>query len=141
MSESAKISTPDLEWTVHIARRDPLKAAAVFIFISALSLFSGLVLSSVFFSFFAFAVLLISLMSYFFPVYYRLDTEGVGIRILFHRRQRPWADFKRWETDGKSIKLMTMKTRSRLENYRGWLIHTEADKREKILNYIREHID
>ncbi len=127
-------------WKITLVRRNPAKGVAVLLFIIVLSVFTGMLTQSALMTLLALVVLSASVAQYFIPVTYDLDDKGVKISMLLHHRYREWGDFKRWETDGKSIKLLTMKTPSRLDNYRGWLLITEPGTRQEVMNLVGEKL-
>lgn len=128
-----------LAWRSLPARRSLLRTAlvvftliALFIFISwyTASLFMGLVLT---------VVVTLSLGSYFSPTWYTLTAEGVTVRTLATRLQRPWNVYRSHWPDKNGVLLSPFPHPSRLENFRGVFIRFE-DNREAVLNFVRRFV-
>ena len=130
----------DLTWKVHLVKNNPRKGIAVFVFIIVLSFFSGIVSQSILIATLALIVLLVSTSQYFIPITYYLSDDELRIETPFQKKTRKWTDFKRWEKDKKSIKLLTMKNSSRLDNYRAWLLITEGSTRDLAEKFIQEKL-
>lgn len=134
------LTMSEVTWKVHLFKRDPVKGIAVAVFVLALSIFSGIAADSALISMLAAIVLTGAVSQYFIPVTYHLDEENITVETPFQKKTRAWNDFKRWEKDRKSIKLLTMENPSRLDNYRAWLLITEKNTRLNAEKLIKEKL-
>ncbi|MCK5519558.1 MAG: hypothetical protein KAI81_00470 [Candidatus Marinimicrobia bacterium] len=130
----------DISWKINLFKKNKQKGIAVIIFILVLSIFSGIAAQSIFIAVLALLILSISVSQYFMPLSYHLDDENVIIETPFQKKIRKWDNFKRWEKDKKSIKLLTMLNASRLDNYRAWLLLTEKTTRVAVETLVKEKL-
>ena len=142
---NSQTSTPsnfqtDISWKINLFKKNKQKGIAVIIFILVLSIFSGIAAQSIFIAVLALLILSISVSQYFMPLSYHLDDENVIIETPFQKKIRKWDNFKRWEKDKKSIKLLTMLNASRLDNHRAWLLLTEKTTRVAVETLVKEKL-
>jgi hypothetical protein len=64
-------------------------------------------------------ILLLFLAGFFFPTFYRLDSESASVRGLITRKRRSWSDVKRYYLGKKGVHLSLTERPSRLEGARG----------------------
>ncbi len=107
-----------LRWSIHLARKYPVKLACIISLIalvSAAAYFAvGLALSVG-----AVLVLLGSLADFLFPVTYVLTTDGAACNMLFKSSRIRWERVKHCYVDAKGIKLSPLDRISKLEAFRG----------------------
>ena len=121
-----------LSWNIHMARRNPSRAIAVAILILICSYFIYYTMEDFFFTFIATFVLVMMVLPYYLPTTYTLTEEGVTRKMLFSKQHRAWSEFNRYNTDKNTIQLYTMKKKSRLDNYRSFLIICNKNKEQVI---------
>lgn len=137
--ESTGGNSAELSWRSFPARRSFLRTALVIVILIALfgfiswyttSLFMGLVLT---------IVVTLSLGSYFSPTWYTLTDEGIAVRTLVTKMQRPWNVYRSHWPDKNGVLLSPFPVPSRLENFRGVFIRFE-DNREAVLEFVRRFV-
>lgn len=113
-----------LTWRVHLARRQPLRAAAAAFFVIASAAAAyGLWLHPLAAAVTGFLVLS-AVAEFLLPISYRIGPDGVWCRSFLSLRHLAWPDVKRCYRDARGVKLSPLSRRSRLEAYRGiylWL--------------------
>jgi hypothetical protein len=86
------LSEAEIAWTVHPARRSPVRASlAVGVAVLAAT-FAAAVGRSTTFAVFAALFVVLSVASFLFPTHYRLFPDGVEVRVLGARRRRKWSE-------------------------------------------------
>lgn len=87
----------------------------------------------------ALGVLGASLSPYFFPTHYLLDEQGVQIRRLGRRQQRPWSQFRRADLHPDGIFLSPLPRASRLDGFRGCFLRAPRDP-EAVRRFVHAHV-
>ncbi len=128
-----------LSWKINMVKQNPAKGVSVAVFILALSVFAGTTADNVLFVFISFIVLGIYVLPYYLPVTYTLTETSVIIKTGWMKKERNWSEFRRWEQSGNAVKLYTMKNRSRLDNYRAWLLRT-GQRIDDVVTIVSEKI-
>lgn len=109
---------PPLTWRVHRARETPVRTAITVVFIALFVVFTwisfGPLLAVV-----ALVVLLVSVHTYFLPVSYRFDEQGVEVDKVVLRYRYEWGRFRRWFRTTGGIVLSPFSARTWLDNFRG----------------------
>ncbi len=129
-----------VEWTVHLARRDPRKTAAALLTAAAGAVVAGLGFRSLAAGILTVVLLLGSLSDYLLPVRYRLGPEGIEARGLLFRRKMQWSQVRRILRDPAGVKLSPLPRHSRREAYRGIYLWYEGNEPEvtAIIAHYRE---
>jgi len=80
------------------------------------------------------AVLLVwgQVAGFFLPTRFALNEEGVSVRGLVSRRQKPWSEFRSWYVDREGLLLSPFTERSRLERFRGVSLQFHGNREEVI---------
>jgi hypothetical protein len=78
----------------------------------------------------AVVVLGISVGPFFLPTGYRLDPQGVEVRLPWRRRRRAWSDFRTVHAGGELVVLSPFLRRTWLETLRGETLRTEGNRGE-----------
>jgi hypothetical protein len=128
-----------LSWRVHLAARQPRKAAAAALTIVAAGVLAhfawpGLPLGPV-----TAALLFLSLSEFFLPIHYRLTETDVSQRAGLSLRRMAWSQVRRWAVDTQGVRLSPLAGNSRLQAFRGvylWL----PDDPEPVLTMIRSRL-
>ncbi len=128
-----------LSWKIHMARSNPTRAIAVIILILICSYFIFFTLEDVFLTLISTFVLLLMVLPYYLPVTYILSEEGVSKKMLFSNQSRSWKEFHRYKRDKNAIQLYTLKRKSRLDNYRSFLIICNKNK-DEVMKIVQENI-
>ncbi|MCX7642931.1 MAG: hypothetical protein N2116_03885 [Armatimonadetes bacterium] len=115
-----------MEWTIHMARKQPAKAAAT-IAIIAFVLAIGWVSVHPFVAFLMALLLLNAVGEFLFPVRYRVTKEGVEMSSFLHERKIRWEQIRRLETFPDRLFLSPYLKPNRLDNLRGFWIRWDGD--------------
>lgn len=110
-----------MEWTVHLARRQPLKAVAV-IFIIAFVVAFGWLFVHPFVAFLMGLFLLNAVSEFLFPVRYKLTNDGVQVSSFLHDRSMGWEQVRRLDVFPNGVFLSPYLKPNKLDSLRGvWL--------------------
>lgn len=128
-----------VSWTVHPFKERPFLGTLVVIFLLFLMASLGystrstpLVIVGTFF-------FLVSLSSFFFPTRYFLCSDEVVMRGLFTQRE-PWEKFFRYIETEEGVVLSPLPSPGPRDNYRGVYLRLPPEKREEILEILRQKI-
>ncbi len=120
------LSQDTLSWTVHRARETPartaLAAAFVFVFLTFVAVFFGLMLAVL-----GAVVLFVALNAYFLPVTVTFHARGVTIDKRLYKAEYQWSQFRRWVRTSGGIVLSPFSRRNYLDNFRGVHLMLPAD--------------
>ena len=108
-----------LEWTVHLARRNPRKTALALVILALAAVAAWWGFQSILAGILSLVLLLGSVSDYLFPVRYRLSEDGIEAAGLVFRRRMKWGEVRRVVRDDLGVKLSPLSRHSRLEAYRG----------------------
>jgi len=112
---------PLMEWTVHLARRQPVKAAIV-VLVIALTLAVGWVWVHPLIALLMGLFLLNAVGEFLFPLRFRVTKEGVEVSSFLHDRKLRWEQIRRMEVYPNGVFLSPYPKPSQLDNLRGiWL--------------------
>jgi hypothetical protein len=112
---------PLMEWTVHLARRQPFKAAIV-VLVIALTLAVGWLWVHPLIAFLMGLFLLNAVGEFLFPLRFRVTREGVEVSSFLHDRKLRWEQIRRMEVHPDGIFLSPYPKPTQLDNLRGiWL--------------------
>jgi hypothetical protein len=129
-----------LEWSIHQARREPLKAVVTAIFIITVAIFIWIATLDLFLFILALIILIASVLPFYLPITYRLTDVELIIKTGWMQRRRPWSAFRRWEKAGLHFRLCTMAQPSRLDNYRSWLIRAKGSNKTQLQIFLENKI-
>lgn len=114
-------SQPLMEWSIHMARKQPAKAVLA-IAIIAFVIAVGWVWVHPFIAFLMALFLLNVVGEFLFPIRYRVTKEGIEVSSFLHDRKIRWEQIQRFEVFNDSLFLSPYPKPSRLDNLRGvWL--------------------
>lgn len=133
------IVTAPLTFSLHLARRNPWKAAAAVALILAASLIAGYSLRSSTLALLTLLLLVASISDFLFPIHFQLTDTGVTVRGLLHRRYLEWEKVRRVSRDKLGVKLSPLLYPSRLDAYRGIYVWFENNS-EEVMDYIAHHV-
>jgi len=105
-------------WSVHRSRETPVRTIAVTVFILAFLVFVYWAFQLLF-TILALIVLFVTLHSYFLPITYTLNDDGVTIDKYILRHTYPWQQFRRYFRTSGGIVLSPFPKKSFLDNFRG----------------------
>jgi hypothetical protein len=135
----------EITWRVHPAAERKGTAVLVLLLIGGLSVLSAFWMQGVYWGIFAFLVLSLSLESFFLPTRFALRPEGVGVRKLFSRAQRPWSAFRSAWFDRSGVTLSPFSRRHWLETYRGIRLRFSAREgapgADAVRRYLLDHLN
>jgi len=138
--EACRLAHARLTWTVHLARRQPRRTAALLFVIVAASIAAAYGFGSGFWGLLALALLVASVSDFLFPVRYSIGPEGVEVRGPIHRRRMTWQQVRRVAKDDRGVKLSPLSRPSRLEAYRGIYLWF-ADNADAVMASIAHHTE
>ncbi len=138
-----------LAWRVHPAADRLGLGIVVFGLIVALSVLVGFWMEGIYWSFFAFAVLFLSLEAFFLPSRFELTADGVTVHKPFSNMTRPWDHFRRVVFDPVGVTLSPFARRHWLESYRAVRLRFGTPERgegsdptrEEVRRFVIEHVD
>ncbi len=128
-------SQPVMSWSVHLARRHPVKAIVSLAFVAAATV-AGSILAGPYVALFVAVALVFSLSDFLFPVKYFITTEGVSCRMLLKSCEIKWQDVKRCYLDDFGIKLTPLDRVSRVEAFRGVYLRF-GDNQEQVIETVK----
>lgn len=125
--EKRTTAQPLMEWTVHLARKQPLKATATIAVIASV-LAVGWVWVHPFIAFLMALFLLNAVGEFLFPVHYKVTEEGVKLSSFLHDRELRWEQIRRMSIFPDSLFLSPYPKPSRLDNLRGIWLRWDGEK-------------
>jgi hypothetical protein len=125
----------ELSWRSYPARRSLARTATVVVILIALFAFISWYTASLFMGLVLTMVVALSLASYFTPTWYTLTDEGIAVRTLVTKMQRPWSVYRSCWPDKNGVLLSPFPHPSRLENFRGVFIRFE-DNRDEVVRFV-----
>ncbi len=139
------VSAPEISWTVHPMRENPAKGI-LFWFILAFVVwmvywnikpsFSNA--QSVFFTFFAALILLLSLTSFYLPTLFEINERGILIKRLFYSKRFKWEKVNSIKEERTGLFISPFAVRSRLENHRGLFLYFRSN-RDQVIEAVRHY--
>jgi hypothetical protein len=95
---------------------------------------------SLFWGLFSFAVLFLSLESFYFPTRFLLEEQKVTVIRRFSRSEREWSVFRRCTVDRDGLTLSPFARSSWLEAYRAIRLRFLPGNREAVVAFVRQHL-
>lgn len=135
----ARPETVEMQWHVHLARRDPRRALGVVLFIIASAAVAYAVWHHPLAALITAVLVGSSVAEFLVPIHYRITCDGISCRNFLSVRYLKWADVRRCYRDARGVKLSPLSKRSRLEAFRGiyvWL----GDQPDAVLETIRHYL-
>ncbi len=131
---------PALEWRVWPLMRSPGRGvvAALIVVGSVIGVWSWT--GSAALTALSVAVLALSVRPFFLPTGYRLDPEGVEVRLPWRRKRRPWSEFRTVHAGGELVILSPYGRRTWLEGVRGETLRVEGSL-EEVQAYAERMVD
>lgn len=129
-----------LDWTVHPFRDRQRLGYGILAVILAVSLLAASWARSGFWGFFSFAVLFLSLESFYFPTRFVLEERKLTVIKRFSRSEREWSIFRRCLEDREGLTLSPFTKSSWLETYRAIRVRFGRGNREEVKGYIRDRL-
>ena len=136
MPPKKKKEMGSLSWTSHPARLRPKTTIILILFITGLAVGIYFSFESIFLSLFSIIVLVASLSSFFFPIRYTLDDEGVTIKGIFTKRTRSCSYFHSYYYDRKGVQLSTFSYPSRLDPFRGFSLQFGKGNKDAVIEFV-----
>jgi len=137
--------TAEIAWRVHPAAERRGMAVFVLGLILVLSVLAAAWMRGAYWGLFAFAVLFLSLESFFLASRYALGPEGVRVERAFSKSERAWSSFRSAWFDAGGVTLSPFGRRHWLETYRALRLRygrtPEAPAREAVNQYLLAHLD
>ena len=131
---------PDtLTWRVHPARERPLAACGALAVIAAMAWLAADLMEHAGWGVFAAIVLLMALQRFFVPSEYRIDAEGVTVRLPWRTQRYRWAAVRRFVYGARGGFLSSRARPSALDAFRGIPLLFDR-RREEVISCIRRHL-
>lgn len=128
-----------LEWTSHPARKRPLITILLVIFLTALVLIVYSLTESYLFTAIGAVVLWGSLTQYFMSTRFILSEQGVKVRYVINKIEKPWSQFRTYYRDKNGVLLSPFVRPSRMENFRGLYVRFDNNQ-DEVMNVVSERI-
>jgi hypothetical protein len=135
------VTEDPLDWTVHPFRNRPGMGWGILILILGMSTGAVLYAGSVFWGIFCFAVLFLSLESFYFPTRFVLTPEKLMVSRRFSRSEREWRIFRRCYADPVGLTLSPFTRSNWLESYRSIRLRFGTDNRDRVVAYVRDRLE
>jgi hypothetical protein len=125
-----------MKWSVYPAQHNRTKTILTLSFVAAFLIFVA-VFYGLFWSIFGFAVLFLSLFSYFFPTRYEVNEREVIVKNIFSTQKRSLAEFKKVYRGKNGILLSPFRRKTFLNQFRGvfLLLPSNRDEIEKYVEH------
>jgi len=134
------MSVGTLDWKVHPFRERPVVGWGVLVGIAAFSVAARIIGGSWFWIPLCFAVLFLSLESFYFPTRFVLEEEKLVVIRRFSRSEREWKVFRRCLLDRHGATLSPFAKASWLEAYRAIRLQFGPENREAVIGFLRERL-
>lgn len=118
VKQNQEAAQPLMEWTVHMARKQPLKAAATIVII-AFTIAAGWVWVHPLIAFLMGLFLLNAVGDFLFPIRYKVTEEGIEVSSFLRDKKVRWEQIRRLNVFHDSVFLSPYPKPSRLDNLRG----------------------
>ena len=125
-----------LEWRIHLAAREPGRAALVWLIVAAAGGWAVFLFQHVVPGLITALLLTGAAGEYLLPVTYRLTTAAAEARNPLMWRRIAWSDVRRVHATGNAVKLSPLKYGGRREAFRGVLLRC-PENRPAVLDAIR----
>ncbi|MDM7916031.1 MAG: hypothetical protein QUU85_12315, partial [Candidatus Eisenbacteria bacterium] len=129
-----------LDWTIHPFAERRRRGIAVLAAILAFSVGASFYSGHVYWGLFSFAVLFLSLESFYFPTRFVLEDAKLTVIRRFSKSEREWGAFRRCLLDGNGLTLSPFSKSSWLEEYRAIRLRFGPRERDEVVRFVREHV-
>ena len=129
-----------LEWKVHPFSERRTLGWGVLAGIAGFSILAGVWGGAWFWTFLSFALLFLSLESFYFPTRFILEEDKLIVVRRFSRSERQWSVFRRCLVDGEGITLSPFARASWLEAYRAIRLRFGPENRDAVLAFLEGHL-
>ena len=130
----------ELRWTVHMAKKEPKKAAVVIAVAMVGGLFGIALIGSVWMFPLGALVILLGTADFLLPVHFELSEKGASRRCGISVSTIPWERVKRVVEGEDGVKVSPLAKSSRLAPFRGVFLLSDGNKQEILssIEYWRE---
>ena len=126
-------------WRIHPARERPMAACGALAVIGAMAWLAADLMEHAGWGVFGAVVLLVALQRFFLPSEYRVDAEGVTVRLPWRTQRCRWAAVRRFEHGERGGFLSSRARASTLDVFRGMPLLFDRH-REEVVACIRRHL-
>lgn len=131
---------PDIvTWRVHPARERPLAACGALTVIAPMAWLAADLMQHAAWGIFAAVVLLVALQRFFLPSEYRVDAEGVTVRLPWRTQRYRWQAVRRFVYGERGGFLSSRARPSALDAFGGMPLLFDR-RREEVISCIRRHL-
>jgi len=128
-----------LQWKSHPARERPWATVAYVLIILLSGFLAAMIMDgNMWWGFVGCGVLFLSGWTYFLPVRFTMDGEGVSKKSLFGLEKKSWREVRSIVPDKYGVLLSPFTQPSRLAKFRGLSVQFSGNG-EEVLEYIRSH--
>jgi len=117
----------------------PVRAAIAVAFVVVVAWFLQTWLDAGYFTILAVALVWGQVAGFFLPTWYSLTDEGVFVRGLLSKRQKPWSEFRSYYVDHGGVLLSPFPVPSRLARFRGLSLQFHGN-REQVVAFVEERL-
>lgn len=128
-----------MKWSVHPAKKNQTKTFLSLLFI-IIFLIAVLIFYGIYWTILGFAILFISLYSYYFPTHYELTDDEIIIKNIFVTQHRRLGEFTKVYLGKNGILLSPFKHRTILNRFRGVFLLL-PENRESIIKQLKKQIE
>jgi hypothetical protein len=133
-------NSPSLEWSSHLMSQHPAKGVILAAITALLCVLIWIVFEQWLYVALSAVILFLSTMRFYFPVRYRLDSDGVRRWYLGREKFRPWSDFRNVYVHPDGMFLAPFEKPSRLDAFRGLYLNYNESK-DEIVAYAKERLN
>jgi hypothetical protein len=127
----------EMTWKSHpIVDFFPKSILAV-IAVVGLSLLFGFAFANAGFGIVAFVILFLSMLTYFCPVYYRIDESTLTVQFLILTHKRSLKEFRSYYHNSAGVNFSTFSSPSRLDSFRGNYVRFNSN-RDEVLAFLKD---
>ena len=128
-----------LEWRVHLARRQPRRAAIVAVAIVATVVICHLAFQQPLFALVAGLLVALSAADFLLPIRYCITDDGIEMRSGLSLRRMAWSQVRACYRDAWGVKVSPLARRSRLEAFRGIYLWFGDGNAESVVHAVASH--
>ncbi len=133
------IGMETLEWVSFPMKERPKATVALILIMLVSSFAASAMMGNVWWGIIGLALLFLSMWSYFLPVNFIMDSEGVRKKSPFGTEVRKWREVRSIVPDANGVLLSPFKEPTRLAKFRGLGVQFSGN-REEVLEFIRARI-
>ncbi len=128
-----------LAWRSHPLVDDFPKSLLLVCVLAGVCVLVGMAFGGVGYGLLSAGMLGASLARYLLPTYFKLDADGVTVRLLGHAQHVRWSQIKRISVQRTGVFLSPFERRSRLDSFRGTFLRF-ADNGDEVRSFVESKV-